>query len=59
MNASGAKRLLSADDSAGTDSGGIMLRVYQSVELRILVQGRGFCYGSGVGYRGWLACQFS
>ena len=49
MNASGAKRLLSADDSAGTDSGGIMLRAYQSVELRILVQGRGFCYGSGVG----------
>lgn len=41
MNASGAKRLLSAGDSAGIDSGG-MLRVYQqTVKLRILVQGRG------------------
>ncbi len=40
MNASGAKRLLSAGDSAGNDSGG-MLGVYQqTVKLRILVQGR-------------------
>lgn len=52
MNASGAKRLLSAGDSAGIDSGG-MLRVYQqTVKLRILREE--VCFKCVVG-RGWLS----
>lgn len=53
MNASGAKRLLSAGDSAGIDSGG-MLGVYQqTVKIRILVREE-VCFRFVVG-RGWLA----
>jgi len=48
MNASGAKRLLSAD-SAGNDSGS-MLRFYQSVKRRGLFR---VCSGGQVGLVGY------
>ena len=54
MNPSGAKRLLSAGDSAGIDSGG-MLGVYpQNSEVKDICAGKRFVVVSVCSWRGWL-----